>query len=102
MWCHTVVRTDLKEGDWVRLIHRAAGRGIATQMTEVVRANGVVAERLIGGTGWAAGPEPGAGLWTIPAPVIPEPVDPDPPTEPTEPTDPPSTGGGSLPSFGSS
>lgn len=97
MWCHTVVRSDLKEGDWVRLSQWHPSASTAVQLTEVVELNGAVAQRLIAGPGWfaATGRCCSASFTTIPAPSIPDPVEP-------EPVDPIPPGGGGSSPFGSS
>ncbi|WP_157662991.1 hypothetical protein [Prescottella equi] len=72
MWCHTVVRADLGEGDWVRLSVWNPSGSTATRLTEVVEVNGLVFERPVSG-GWAAVSERccHAGFPTLPAPTIP-------------------------------
>ncbi|WP_157109640.1 Ig domain-containing protein [Rhodococcus sp. WMMA185] len=77
-WCHTVVRTDLSEGDWVRLAGWNPSSGIATRLTEVVEVNGVVFERLVSGEAWWMALQRccGAHYATVPAPTIPDLVDP--------------------------
>ncbi|WP_157108592.1 hypothetical protein [Aldersonia kunmingensis] len=99
MWCYTVVRTDLREGDWIRLWGgNPASHTMTAHLTEVVEVNGVVTERGIANAGWGGNGCCGGAFGTIPALTDPDPVDPT-PVDP-EPVDPepvaPSTG-----SFGS-
>lgn len=73
MWCHNVVRTDLKEGDWVRFVSWNPHGATASGLTEVVDVDGFVFERPASGWGWAAGGGGccSAGFATIPTPTIP-------------------------------
>jgi len=73
MWCHNVVRTDLKEDDWVRFLSWNPNNATATGLTEVVEVDGFVFERRVSGGGWAWGGGGccSAGFATIPAPTIP-------------------------------
>lgn len=54
MWCYTVVRSDLSEGNWIRLASWNPAASTATRLTEVVKVDGVVFERPAGAQGWAA------------------------------------------------
>ncbi|MDE8647623.1 hypothetical protein PXH69_21850 [Rhodococcus qingshengii] len=54
MWCYTVVRSDLSEGNWIRLARWNPAASTATRLTEVVKVDGVVFERPAGAQGWAA------------------------------------------------
>ena len=75
MWCHNVVRTDLKEGDWVRFISWSQNphSSTASGLTVVVEVDGFVFERAASGWGAAAGSGHccSAGFAPIPAPTIP-------------------------------
>ncbi|WP_222839796.1 pentapeptide repeat-containing protein [Rhodococcus sp. WS3] len=75
MWCHTVVRTDLREGDWVRLAGWNPSASMTERLAEVVEVNGEVTERTVSG-GWAAASDGCCfkSFTTLRAPNIPNPV----------------------------
>ncbi|MFF1388117.1 hypothetical protein, partial [Rhodococcus erythropolis] len=76
MWCHTVVRTDLGEGDWVRLVGGNLTASMTVRLTETTEVNGAITERPTGANGWwaATGLCCGAAYTTLRAPNVPDPV----------------------------